>query len=559
MRWYIYLKARLMAKRRLEWTRFLSGYRGHLVAVLLIGACGRAELRAPVADAGRDAGPPTSGDGDPSDTPLAPDLTGAAEIADSPVGVADAPFQAVDLPPGSPDASSAPVDSFLAPVDTRLTGETPTPMDAGPVDASEPPCRVFPLGASAWDGGAVRWLWRYDPRVADLRGLCAGYGARPKLILEVVVKGADNPLAPLPICTTAEVSAGSARACSVGDAYRFVADCETADMLLELPTGAPGFDAYVHIESATVKSSPRQMAVVDPRCPRQLVGGMIPWSGMVPVADGGVAGPEVGADAGDPTCSSYPSTSRVDSSGKAYWWFNFNWRQPNLADICASYGAGAKMVVELWWGSTPSPVTGLPTCTGFELMGAGGRSCAAGARLETDCTAGQMLFEADAETGSEYDAYFFHIESPQFPDPPRRLIEPDATCPRYLHPRFMPMAPAGSPDVGEDTGGDFADVYDPSRYGQPCQTNADCPLFGQECVIGAPVSDCLAGPIGRCVLYMPTNCVAFPNGCYCLHTFGNVCADAPGTACGNIYPPGSAIPTNPQTGTRCHACLPASP
>ena len=236
--------------------------------------------------------------------------------------------------------------------------------------------------------------------------------------------------------------------------------------------------------------------MVDARCARHLVGGLVPWSGTLPDLDAGATGPEVGAgaDAGDAIACGYPSTSRVDDSGKTYWWYAFDWRQDNLADICASYGAGAKMVVELSRGSTPSPITGLPVCTGEEVMGAGGRSCAVGARLETDCMAGSLLFEADAESGGEYSAYYFHIESPQFPDPPRRLLEPDATCRRSLHPRFVPMGPAGSPDIGADTGGSFADLYDPSRNGQPCQTNSDCPFYSQECVIDATVTDCQAGP-----------------------------------------------------------------
>jgi hypothetical protein len=118
------------------------------------------------------------------------------------------------------------------------------------------------------------------------------------------------------------------------------------------------------------------------------------------------------------------------------------------------------------------------------------------------------------------------------------------------------MAPAESPDVGVDTGGNFANYYDPSMNGQPCQTNADCPLFGEECLIDAAVTDCQAGPVGRCVPYMLSNCVASPIGCYCLNTFGgSTCNDAPGTACGNIYPPGTSPPVNPQGGTLCHACL----
>ena len=102
------------------------------------------------------------------------------------------------------------------------------------------------------DGGATRWVWSYDPQVTDFSGLCASYGPRPRLILEVVVKGASNPLAPLPLCTAAEMANGGSRACSVGDAYRFVADCSSAGMLIELPTDGAALEAYVHLENGVV-------------------------------------------------------------------------------------------------------------------------------------------------------------------------------------------------------------------------------------------------------------------------------------------------------------------
>jgi hypothetical protein len=545
------------ATRRFDRMRFWSTCQVYGLALLLLGACGSEAIDVFPPDAAADATPATKADA--IDAPLVRDLGWLADVADSPAAVADAPSPSSDVRLGPPDAPGPSDDAPPVRPDAPVAAiDASVPSDASPAETSAPQCRELPLAAPAPDGGTTRWVWSYDPQVTDLGGLCASYGSRPRLILEVVVKGATNPLAPLPLCTAAEMANGGARACSVGDAYRFVADCATAEMLIELPTDGAALDAYVHMENGVVPSSPRQRAVVDARCARHLVGGLVPWSGTLPDLDAGVTGPDAGADAGDAIACGYPSTSRVDSSGKTYWWYTFDWRQDNLADICASYGAGAKMVVELSRGSTPFPITGLPVCTGEEIMGAGGRSCAVGARLEADCMAGQLLFEADAESGSEYSGYYFHIESPQFPDPPRRLLEADATCRRSLHPRFVPMAPAGSPDVGADTGGSFADLYDPSRSGQPCQTNADCPFYSQECVIDAAVTDCLAGPIGRCIPYMSSNCVAWPIGCYCLHGFGSVCSDFPGTSCGNLYPPGSPVPVNPQTGTRCHACLPTT-
>lgn len=535
------------ARRQLHASRVWLGCAGHWAALLLLGGCGSHPVKVPGQDAARDT----------ADAVVTRDWGGSSAPPDSAADLADAVSIPVDLPLAPADAARVPVDAGMQPVDVPMAGIDGSGRSDVPAPDLPPlACRTFAPGAPAWDGGPARWVWRYDPRVADLAGLCAGYGTRPKLILEVVVKGGSNPLAPLPLCTPAELAAGGARACSVGDAHRFVADCAAAEMLLELPTDGSELEAYVHIENGVVPSSARQRATVAPECARHLVGGLVPWSGVLPSLDGGVPGPEVGRDAGDATPCPYPNTSREDGSGKTYWWFQFDWRQDNLGDICASYGPGAKMVVELSRGSTPAPVTGLPVCTGEEVMGAGGRSCAAGARLETDCMAGQMLFEADAEIGSEYAPYYFHIESPQIPDPPRRLLEPDATCSRTLHPRFLPMVPAGSPDVGADSGGLFADLYDPSRHGQPCQTNTDCPSYGQECVIDAAVTDCQVGPIGRCVPFTASNCVAWSIGCYCLRRFGGMCGGIPGTSCGNLYPPGAPVPVNPQSGTRCHACLP---
>jgi hypothetical protein len=477
---------------------------------------------------------------------------------DLPTPMADAPDRVVDVPVA---IDARPPSADLAPLifDTPAAVDAPFAADLPPavVDAPIGQCRTLPGPANVGGPGRQRWVWLYDPGVADLRSLCASHGSKAKLVLEVVGSGFESPRAPLPYCTPDEVSFGGLRACSVADGYRFVADCEMADMLVELPTDKPPFDAYVHLESADVPSSPRLKATIDPQCERHLSGGLTPWPSPAP--DGGVpprdAGTAVGAvDAG--ACP-YLATSRVDETGKTLWLFNFDWRQDDLADICGSYGDGAKMVVELR-AKVPYPASDLPACTMFEVMGAGDRSCAFGPRVEADCMQGQLAFEADQDSGLGIG--LFHIESRQYPDPPRRYLVYDTACPRLLRPRFMPMVPAGNPDVGTEVGKVFALDYDPSEYGQPCQLNSDCPRSYQECFIDAAVTTCLGDAIGRCVPVASSNCVAYSYGCACLHPVGgSMCGDAPGTACGNLYAPGAPIPVNPQSGTQCHACLPQAP
>ena len=514
------------------------GVGGLLAASFLISSCG-SDSGLKAIHGSRDGGPPATADASeargPADTTA--DTRIAVEAADLPVPISDAPAQVVDAP--IEVAADAPAQMADSP--NQLT-----PVDAPTEDSDAPQCRVLP-GPDTSDGGVKRWVWRYTPEPADLWNVCDSYGSIPKLILEVVVKGYPNPRAGLPYCTANEVAMGATRACAVADAFRFVADCDQADMLIELPTDQPALEAYVHVESRNVTSSPRQMATVASQCERLLLGGVSAWTGQL---DGGLPGPEAGAayDAGDGGACGYPGTSRIDTNGKTLWWYSFDWRQDDLADICSSYGDGAKMVVEFRdWAAFP-PST-LPACTEYQLMGVGDDPCAFGYRLETDCMAGQVLFEASTYSG------YFHIESPRFPNPPRRLLGAERTCQRSLHPFFMPMAPAGSPNVGVATLTPSTTGYDPSGYGQPCQLNSDCPSGFQHCFIDAVVTDCLSGPLGRCHPNPLSNCEIYP-GCGCARWFGGtICGSAPGTSCGNVSATGVEMPSNPQMTELCQACV----
>ena len=236
------------------------------------------------------------------------------------------------------------------------------------------------------------------------------------------------------------------------------------------------------------------------------------------------------------SCTMYPDTSRVDGNGKTLYWWRFDWQQDDLASFCASYGTDAKMVIEYALGM-PTTTGNLPTCTNAETMGYGDHVCAmlSMTRLEVDCTLGFVLFE-----GTQYPDWLFvsgpgyyHVESARYPVLARRLMIADKACDRLLHPRFIPMAPAGSPEIGIDTAGSaWIDDYDPSQNGQPCQADSPCPS-GSTCLIDAPVSDCQIAPVGHCVPSRGGNTCQLNQTCWaCLMLFGTTCSAFPGYACG---------------------------
>ena len=147
-----------------------------------------------------------------------------------------------------------------------------------------------------------------------------------------------------------------------------------------------------------------------------------------------------------PECTQYPQEPTVDSTGTTQWMWYFSWQESDLANICASYGVGARMVVEL---SLPmySFIGSGPACSGGEILNGGSRACAVqGAfRFETPCTSGAAQF---AVPGDTMDVGYYHIESQEIPGAPRRLLGQDADCPRALYPSrglgFVPSAPDSS-------------------------------------------------------------------------------------------------------------------
>lgn len=244
----------------------------------------------------------------------------------------------------------------------------------------------------------------------------------------------------------------------------------------------------------------------------------------------------------DPACPMYPTATRVDGDGHTLLWWRFDWQQDDLASVCASHGADAKMVIEHRMQG-PGTTNALPACTNAEVMGHGDHACAMAGlvRLEVDCMAGHVLFEATKDWDIVHwgGPGYYHIESTAYPLLTRRLMMVDPTCGRLLHPRFVPMAPAGSPEVGVDTASTSAHASmlgwnDPYENGQLCRSGTDC-RAGHACFFDEPVSDCQSTPLGRCVPYESSNTCALSHTCgWCLVLFGTTCTAFPGHSCALI-------------------------
>jgi hypothetical protein len=153
-------------------------------------------------------------------------------------------------------------------------------------------------------------------------------------------------------------------------------------------------------------------------------------------------------------CSKYPVTSRTDANGVTWWWWYFHWDTvTGLPGLCASYGTGAKMVVEVAFPANSSPTTSLPECTNDEIQNGGTRACAVASayRFDAECTAAGLLFELPSQYA--FDGYY-HIESAEVPAAPRKLVQQDVHCSRDL---YVAGGPAMGPIVA-DGGTDTADA-----------------------------------------------------------------------------------------------------
>ena len=167
-----------------------------------------------------------------------------------------------------------------------------------------------------------------------------------------------------------------------------------------------------------------------------------------PGPETGGSNPDTASDLPPPAdaCPTYPATSRVDNAGTTWWWWHFHWNfVQDLPGICASYGADAKMVVEVDVPQDPDASSSLPVCTTDELLNGGTRACAdANAfRFETDCTAAELLFELPSENTFHG---WYHIETAQVPAAPRQLITQDVHCSRD---GFVTAGPGPAPSPAD--------------------------------------------------------------------------------------------------------------
>ena len=141
-------------------------------------------------------------------------------------------------------------------------------------------------------------------------------------------------------------------------------------------------------------------------------------------------------------CSEYPSTSRVDGAGVTQWWWYFRWSAEDLAAVCASYGVGAKMVLEVDVPNLPDAGTSELDCTTSEVVSGTTRTCAIqGAyRFEADCTAGEVLFELPSQNTFHG---WYHIEGALAAKTIRSLVGQGVECPRSVFARgYVPAAPS---------------------------------------------------------------------------------------------------------------------
>jgi hypothetical protein len=315
-------------------------------------------------------------------------------------------------------------------------------------------CRSLPEPTQVNDAGATLYWWYFHWQDTDLASTCASYGDGAKMVLEAIVPQNTTPSEMLPVCTNSEVSNGGTRVCTVSGSFRFEADCTASELLIQLPSQY-AFDGFYHIESTQFPNPPRGMVRQDVHCGHDLYTGgptpapVRPDAGLSP-SDTGPATDATAPSAGDapasvdaPECTQYPQEPIVDSMGTTRWVWNFNWQQSDLANICASYGVGARMVVEL-----SLPMYGVfesgPNCTSDEILNGGTRACAvAGAfRYETLCEFGEATFETPGDTML---VGYYHIESKEIPGAPRKSLGQDAHCPRALSPSsglaFAPPPP----------------------------------------------------------------------------------------------------------------------
>jgi hypothetical protein len=142
------------------------------------------------------------------------------------------------------------------------------------------------------------------------------------------------------------------------------------------------------------------------------------------------------------SCSAPP---RVDDAGVSQWSWYFHWA--SSAETCASYGAVAKMVLEIDFPTDPQPSRALPDCTTDEVRNGTTRACMiAGAyRYEIDCNAGELYFDLPSPNTIHG---WYHMEGARVTKIQRYIISQGVECSRMIG--VVGFGPLPAPDGGTD-------------------------------------------------------------------------------------------------------------
>jgi hypothetical protein len=167
------------------------------------------------------------------------------------------------------------------------------------------------------------------------------------------------------------------------------------------------------------------------------------------------------------SCNAPP---RVDDAGVSQWSWYFHWSSSEpLASVCASYGVGAKVVLEVDLPTDPHASSPLPACTTDEVRNGTSRACViAGAyRFEVDCAAGELYFELPSENTIHA---WYHMEGSLVTQIRRYIVGQGVECSRSIF--VVGFAAAPTPDAGplpQDAGD--GDAGDSPFDAQACSFN----------------------------------------------------------------------------------------
>lgn len=190
--------------------------------------------------------------------------------------------------------------------------------------------------------------------------------------------------------------------------------------------------------------------------------------------DAGSGAPDVPRDIPPGSTCQYPTESSLSDTGEVLWWWYFNWTSaiPNLASMCAAWGADAKMILEVMVpASTTGTGTTLPICTSDAIATGSDSACSVAdtRRFEAPCTDGHFLFQLPST--NTIDAYY-HLESTNYPNSRRWTVNQAVEgCVRNVN--AIPGGPTQAPkDGGADSAPDGA---------------VDALPDGPDCGAGAPI------------------------------------------------------------------------